>query len=910
MQKQQSFYVLKFSSSRLKNSNNRINITLDEARKNNECVKITENQLIRSLKRIQNNTFDKNKLNEIILLKKKLSKNSSTNETREQIKKLNKQIDEMLFISDVVFVVFDNVAHYNNIQKNGLFLGGERFSRMLTSSGNLRKNTTLFIKDKYKEKLTNILDNDRDKSVLLNGGKYNTYMGLANSNSMVVDFPEKMVVVKDYEFKRFAKVDWVENYGKNLSAEEIEKEIIMNPFDGAGLISPQLAKQWATNLDIEYLPAWFIVRCNFMKGLVLTFNFHEFAKYVAHKSEITDIYGEKININDISLIISESQFKLWNSFKDTKTYIESCKSNFLDFGITRVSPPKDKNYVFGNYQFLQVLYNITDNDIKKMCLNSVNHIKNILNNNSKKLLYLLGNTTNMIENNNWFQNIQDPIIKSLFFTNFSDDYINQNFLRTLNKTIRSMFLGRLLFKGNFSAILPDPYAFCEHVFGMEVKGLLPEGYFYSNFWNNNNINKIACARSPLTISSEINVVNLKNDDNLKLWYKYLYSGIVLPVSGIDVLLGADEDFDGDLNFTTNDINFINGSTGGIPVAYEKKSIEKKILTDDDLFQSDRLGFNSHIGYITNVSSFLHSLLFNYPNDSKEYLEIERRLKSLRKFQGSEIDKIKGNLSDPFPEYYGKYQRIDYSLSEEEIEQIKFDNSLVAKRRPEFFIWLYPHLYRRHKKELDNMDFISQIKFGKPFEELLHNNNRTEDEEKLIERYYHTSFFLHNDSVMNKISRYMQSQIAEIKQDIKNIQFDPTIYLDKTISIDNNKLNQLKKLYQEYNSFKRTTKENSYDNEESFDNISQFADYIQNKALSEISSNIQELASLAVKLTYIDLKSGNKEFSWKCFGDGIILNLIQNYNKDYIECPVPDNNGDIEYLFSKYKNKKFLLSEIL
>ena len=56
---------MKFNSSRLKNVNYKLNITLNEARRNNEIITLSENQLIRTLRRITEKEFDQNKLVEL-----------------------------------------------------------------------------------------------------------------------------------------------------------------------------------------------------------------------------------------------------------------------------------------------------------------------------------------------------------------------------------------------------------------------------------------------------------------------------------------------------------------------------------------------------------------------------------------------------------------------------------------------------------------------------------------------------------------------------------------------------------------------------------------------------------------------------------------------------------------------------
>ena len=57
----------------------------------------------------------------------------------------------------------------------------------------------------------------------------------------------------------------------------------------------------------------------------------------------------------------------------------------------------------------------------------------------------------------------------------------------------------------------------------------------------------------------------------------------------------------------------------------------------DLYKADLLSFDSKIGYITNCSTTLYSMLPLYEKGTKEYDTIMHRLKECRVLQGNEID---------------------------------------------------------------------------------------------------------------------------------------------------------------------------------------------------------------------------------------------------------------------------------
>ena len=74
--KLQSFFIMKFSSSRLKYENYRIKIKLSEARENNEIIRVGNSPLISELNRIRKVTYEN--LHEVSVAEidiKKLRKN-------------------------------------------------------------------------------------------------------------------------------------------------------------------------------------------------------------------------------------------------------------------------------------------------------------------------------------------------------------------------------------------------------------------------------------------------------------------------------------------------------------------------------------------------------------------------------------------------------------------------------------------------------------------------------------------------------------------------------------------------------------------------------------------------------------------------------------------------------------------
>jgi len=195
----------------------------------------------------------------------------------------------------------------------------------MASAGQIRRSSVLFMRtSRLKQDITIKFNDGRDLNKQIVPAKFSAYYSLYSSSTLPVSFP-RLAVVPDLTIKAVKKVDFSTYIDENTDPkiEEREMELDFNAFDGSGLVSPEFAQQIADELDVDYLPSTFIVRAPFLKGMVVTFDFHEFAKSVAKSSEIVDIYGNKINIKSIDMIVTESMLKLWDSVSQVRKPIFS-----------------------------------------------------------------------------------------------------------------------------------------------------------------------------------------------------------------------------------------------------------------------------------------------------------------------------------------------------------------------------------------------------------------------------------------------------------------------------------------------------------------------------------------------------------------------------------------------------------
>lgn len=90
-------------------------------------------------------------------------------------------------------------------------------------------------------------------------------------------------------------------------------DIELNCADGQGLIDPKFAALWAEDMNLSYTPSSFVVRSVFVKGCLVPFDFREFG--AAHGIDsIRDRWGISHRLEDIDVILSESQFKMYKYY--------------------------------------------------------------------------------------------------------------------------------------------------------------------------------------------------------------------------------------------------------------------------------------------------------------------------------------------------------------------------------------------------------------------------------------------------------------------------------------------------------------------------------------------------------------------------------------------------------------------
>ena len=909
------FYIYKFESKYLEKNKYNIKLNFKQAKENEQIIAVSDSQMLRSIRDIQQRYVDKYKIELLFKKRDDIKKLPSSKVNSSLIREINKQINMMMFVPEYVSVIISKPAHYKKLFYNGLYINGKKYIRFSCSASQARVNTIIMVQEDISEELYKRLNNGRH-SKKLNPSKFNAYLGLSSSATTPVSTP-RVCVVSDCLMKRNTLVNYVTEVYEPLCDDIIERkevEIEYNYFDGMGLISPQQSEKWAHELELDWIPAEWCIRNAWIKGMVCTFPIQEFCEKVnGGNYMIETIYKNEdgspkmADLRNIDVIISESQFKMAGCYDSYEEYERNCITNKLSWGISKYSPKQDSNNLYLNYQSLQTL-KLDDEDIIELCKPTVDWIRGVTRDNVMYTsLFLMGKSVGKNGVINFVNSSDNYWLKSLLVNHdvIKDRYVSDKIYDNIVNKIKSACMGKLVVNGNYQCLVSDPYAMMEHICGLEPNGLLKENEYYSKYWNDRGVSLVDSMRSPLTYRSEHNLLDLKDNEGLSHWYRYLNTGIVVNVHGDDVLRWADSDYDFDILATTSNKTIIKGVyKDELAVTYQKKTTDKIDFTQEDLYKADLLAFGSDIGAITNKSTSMYAMLPLYEPNSPQYKELERRLIMTRVAQGNSIDKAKGVQTKPFPKHWGNYQR----QSEEDTDEVKqkkeFFNSILVEKKPYFFKYLYKDSRVAYNKFLREEESYRQI-YGIDLSSIQH-----KDESKLTEKekYYLASMnyrnpLIESDCEMNRICRYLESVDFDIKHPKEHHEDIYNLYM----------YDGIEKNINTYNSVKRSVKSffQSLREDISMSDYSTSLKYVPDEehkiinkydlfkdTMTDLCSNINELVNYLVEIFYVDMRSCNKDILWKTFGKTMFTNV---YNKSSKKVFIPqiEDDGEYTYLFDRY-----------
>lgn len=493
----------------------------------------------------------------------------------------NELTTEIVIINVFYFQIFESIV------KNGFLLNGEKYIFLTASAGQIRTKRAVFIKESSYEKIKNKLMcgltvEDINEQGGINPNKYLAYLALSNSATEVwEDFDiDKSIVVDDFETMVEGEVDFIDEVTYEITRKK--DNINIPHMDGCGIMLDGTTR---------------MVRLPWVKGLLVQFPFDAFIKEKCPNGEciVTDIYGQKHNIigEEIKYIFTKSQFKLYKYFHSWNCYKERFKNNECEACYCNIEEdfiPKSRI----NYQMLQTLSDMKDDEIEKLTKQSIEEIQSI-GNDYQTTMRLLG-ATDYNKNPSWFQEAL-----MIYPELFRDPYCREILKQTKQSLVKQAKGGRLRVNGKYLFLSPDLYAFCEWLFLGEQnpKGLLEDGEVYTTEFKNGD--ELACLRSP-HLYREWPIKQNKRNEELDKWFgmtKCIYTSCHDLITRYVMA-----DVDGDKLLIIKDRLLTKiakrNMKGIVPLAYNLKKAKAELLSGESMYRGMALAYTGgNIGPISN-----------------------------------------------------------------------------------------------------------------------------------------------------------------------------------------------------------------------------------------------------------------------------------------------------------------------
>lgn len=585
--------------------------------------------------------------------------------------------DALIVVQVYYFDVFKDISFY------GFTYKGEKYKYFTSSAGQIRKKKAVFIKESVwnrieKTVMCGLTTNRINSKGGNNVNKHLAYMALANSaTDEWKEFNiDKSIVINDFETDVYGTFDFVDETDYSITRKT---DYVPIPHtDGAGMVLPSVSTKN------------FMFRAPWIKGLLGAFNFRKFIEVNDYSPIITDIYGQEHDVikEDIQVIFTKSQFKMYKYYDSWDEYKDNFKKYHCSAGKCNVEEDRVKNAKI-NYQMLQTLTNITDDEIDLLIQKSAERISNVCSS-KDTMMDILGITpynTNMTA----FQ----KAVK-MYPALLNDSYAKDVIREVKNSLLKKYRSGKLEVNGKYTFLLPDFYAACEYWFGHidTPTGLLSDKEVFC--WLFKRYEKLDCLRSPHLYKEHairFNVANEVYGDRSKYireWFTTdgIYASTHDLISKILMY-----DVDGDKSLVVADRDFIRiaerNMNGIVPLYYNMRKAEPTQLNNKNIYAGLNAAFTGgNIGiYSNNISKIWNDEVFISGTD-KEKVEAINCVKRLCCQNNFVIDYAKTLYKPEFPheinEQIAKYTNcklpafFEYAKDKEKSQVKKRNGSFVNK----------------------------------------------------------------------------------------------------------------------------------------------------------------------------------------------------------------------------------------
>ena len=147
-------------------SNYYIRNTFDVLKKNGNIISLGDNQLLKFIRKIKDVEFNSDEIKELIAKRKEYQSLEKSRTNSKEIEKIQDEINEKLFVPDLVSVRCDTTKKdYKYICKNGFILDISinnknfkiKYKRLCAGAGQLRRNTAFFVNEDLYDELEHIM---------------------------------------------------------------------------------------------------------------------------------------------------------------------------------------------------------------------------------------------------------------------------------------------------------------------------------------------------------------------------------------------------------------------------------------------------------------------------------------------------------------------------------------------------------------------------------------------------------------------------------------------------------------------------------------------------------------------------------------------------------------------------------
>lgn len=659
----------------------------------------------------------------------------------------------------IIQVYFFEIAE--SIIKNGFFLNGEKYVFFSSSAGQIRTKKMVCVKESLLKENWNILTCGLSvERINTLGGmsinKYIAYLALCNSaTDLWTDFDiVKTIVVDDFENSVSCEVDYIDDVTYEITRKTMSVPI--PHMDGCGIMLPSVSDKN------------FMIRLPWVKGLLGVFDFVKFIEEHNCSSIITDIYGIKHDIikENIQIIFTKSQFKMWKYFNNWTEYQDNFTKYHCQAGICNVEYDFPQATI--NYQMIQSLLDISDDELSSLCKQSDNFINEIASK-PKAMLDVFG----AVAENSHKNAFQKCLIK---YPELLGDVYTRRSLRELKDSLeKELWSAKFKVNGYYTFILPDLYAFCEWLFLHEdcPQGLLLGQAVHCSLFNYEE--DVDCLRSP-HLYMEHAIRNNTTSCDIEKWFttKAVYTSCHDIISKILMF-----DVDGDKALVVQDKTLCSvakrNMSNIVPLYYDMKKASCELITPENLYKGLSLAYTGgNIGiYSNDISKIKNSdALLHGDEQTKE--EALKCIKWLCLENNQTIDYAKTLYKSKRPDAVDviikKYTHVKLPAffmyaKDKNVEQVEHINDSPVNR----IYRLYPQ--RKLKYNFTN-DNIGRFNY-----KLLMSNPNTEINDIIVWKYRKLVRNLkHNVTGYDKDGNYY-SLLTDIKHEMTSLGYDEIYICD-------------------------------------------------------------------------------------------------------------------------------------